>query len=154
MRGGSVRLPGEEDDGDPYNKHAQSAMLLAHLESALTTEEWLVVRARHTIAKRGMLAMRKDADTKMVFQWFIARMDRHWFNLEYARDVVRRWAGYNREHDDKWWATELETTSRTLRRWRNGWYGREGFMHPIETAYGYAISKVVDPWFEAGVTQE
>jgi hypothetical protein len=156
MRGGSVRgVPHESRDSDPYADHAQAAMLFAFLEQNLTTEEWLVVRARHTIPKRGMLLMRKEADTELVFQHFVARSSQR-FSLAYAKDCVRRWCGFRCEREDDAWAMELGRSIGTLRTWRNGdrRRGRDGFMRPVEVVYGEAVGKLVEPMFLCGLTRE
>ena len=158
LLGGTVKLPGEVRSGDPYDDHAQAALMLMLVERTLLKAEALTIRARHAVPKSGMLETRKLCDTMLLFEWFVRKWSGPRVPRRYAEDVLRGWVGYKRHHTEKWWADHLGMDARTLRYWRNGdtrrRRGSDGFMDAIEFTYGSAINKLTSALFEAGFTRE
>lgn len=156
LRGGSVKLPSEDNDpGGPYERRAQSAVVLAFVHERLRPEDMILLRAKYTVPQSRMLQIRKSTDVKLLYDVLIAA-DPKFRNVheKYAEDVLRGWAGYQRQFTDDEWKDKLRCHPDTLRFWRNGRRRRGGFVSWLRVRHDEIMSDLADAMFDAGLTQE
>lgn len=153
-KGGSKLRSRSNRPRDPHDRHAQAAMILSFISRHLTIEQQLVIRARLTIPNNRMLELRKSHDLKLMFEHFVRyKWDAP---FRYVEDVLRGWVGYKRHHDEEWWANHLKKSTSTLYYWRYGYTkrGTPGFMTAIDVAYEDGMGRLINPMYEAGLTEE
>jgi len=155
MRGSTVRLGKRNKPLDPYDRHAQAALILAFLERTLPPVEKIVVQAYHTQPNEPWLEKRKLADMMLLVEMSMTLEGAPRMARRYVEDVGRGWVGYRRHHDDKWWERHLGCPHDTLRRWRSGRSDRGwlGFVTHLESRYKGAIALLTEPMYEAGLTR-
>lgn len=142
----------------PHERHAQAAMIHVMIARHLTQEEQLVIRARCTVPEVGMLERRKSADCRLLLNHVVLdATKRERVDRRYADDAVRGWAGYKRQQTEAEWAKRLNVTQSTLYRWRYGNASRRrsnGFITMLHGIEEIAMGKLIEPLFEAGLTEE
>jgi hypothetical protein len=155
LRGGTVRLPGEVRSSDPYDIHAQSAMLLHFFEQRLSPEQMLVIRAKNTKPTTPMLEMRKRADAALLYEYIVHQHSPD-VPRRYAEDAICGWIGYRRHHRESWWARHLKKDEKTLYRWRWGTkeVPKKGFLSAVYNLHLDAVSVLTIPMREAGLIRE
>ena len=143
--------PGIGSGRDPWEVLAEGAMTLTFIHRVLPEHDRAIINCLYTIPM-GRLKERKEEHCRQVgkhlYESWDGSVPQHWIT-----DVVRKWAGIDPLHDQRWWTNHLGNTDRTLRYWASGRPTRHqtGVIPELESWHGLAFTRLQNMMIVEGV---
>lgn len=130
---------------------AQASMIRSLMVRELSHVQMNVLDATYTYGTDQSLLERKYGAMNVLAAALIYEMPR--LPVFWVADTIRAWAGIKRHHDDVWWASHLEVSDRTIRRWRNGRDKVRGVMPLLDDWYNQAVGNLDQVFYEKGLLE-